>query len=155
MIQGKRIPMTARAITTTGTSALTKKTMGTTVTTATRQRCEKLCCLIAPVEAALMLLFLINTPFIQYLNTNPIANQTPRTTIAIILRLMMNKAKAPGIRLLEGLVKAVNHGVAVMKQAIILPFVISLAHVPRIQSTWVQIRGPQSERVLNKICSDA
>ena len=72
----------------------------------------------------------------------------------MILPLMMDIGNAPTIHIFKGLVKAVNHGVGVMKQAIILSFVISLAQVPRIRSIWVQTRGPQGEGVLNKICCD-
>ena len=53
MIQGKKIPTTMRATTT--KSALTKKTMAMTVISATRKRREKLCYLIAPVKASLIL----------------------------------------------------------------------------------------------------
>ena len=97
---------------------------------------------------------LFNTLFIQYLDTNSISNQTPRTTIAIFLPFIINFANAPMICSIGGLETAVNYGVGVVKEAIILPLVINPVDIPMIHSIRVHTPGPQAESLLNKTCSD-
>ena len=70
--------------------------------------------------------------FIQYLDTNSIANQTPMTMIAMFLTCIVHLADAPEIRSMGSRGTSVNHGDGVVKKAIILSFVIDLADTPRI-----------------------
>ena len=96
-----------------------------------------------------------NALFIQYLDTDSIANQTPRTTIVIFLPFVINFPNAPTICSIAGLDTAVNHGAGVVKEAIILLFVINPADIPRIRTIGVETPCPQAQGLLNKTCSDA
>ena len=96
-----------------------------------------------PVETRpkLLVFILFHALFIQYLETNYIANQTPGTTIAIFLPFVIDFANTPTIRSIEGLETAVNHGAEVVKQAIILPFVINPADIPRNAASGFRLRA--------------
>ena len=71
------------------------------------------------------------------------------------LPFVIDFANAHTILRIGGLETAVNHGVGVVKEANILPFVINPADIPRIRSIEVQTPGSQAQGLLNKTCSDS